>query len=111
MEKKNITKNKKVEYQAPDKLPIETKHVNDVQNTNKHVAFEQTEKDLNSKILKITMRIKDHYPELSKYLEEMPVTVPSENDPEITLNQLKSYYESLNSLLQKYKVDYSKIEE
>ncbi|MBN2635485.1 MAG: hypothetical protein JXR61_04385 [Prolixibacteraceae bacterium] len=73
--------------------------------------FEQTEKDLNSRILKITMMITDHYPELSQYLEEMPVTVPSENDPEITLNQLKSYYESLISLLQKYNVDYSKIKD
>jgi hypothetical protein len=66
---------------------------------------------LNSKILKITMMIKDHHPELSQYLEEMPVTVPSENDPEITINQLESYYESLNSLLRKYKVDHQKIEE
>ena len=80
-------------------------------NLDKLESAEQIEKDLNSKILKITMRIKDHYPELSQYLEEMPVTVPSENDPEITLNNLKSYYESLNSLLNKYKVDYPKIEE
>ena len=111
MEKKNITKNKKVEYQAPDKFSTEIKPVGDGQNLDKHESVEQIEQDLNSKILKITMRIKDHYPELSKYLEEMPVTVPSENDPEITLNQLKTYYESLNSLLQKYKVNFPKIEE
>jgi len=72
---------------------------------------EQIENDLNSKILKITMRIKDFNPELSKYLEEMPVTVPSENDPEITFNNLKSYYESLNSMLNKYKVEHPKTEE
>lgn len=71
----------------------------------------ETEKDLNSKILKVTMTIKEQYPELSKYLEEMPVTVPSENDPEITLKLLSSYYESLNSLLNKYKLDFPKIEE
>ncbi|PKP32218.1 MAG: hypothetical protein CVT99_05600 [Bacteroidetes bacterium HGW-Bacteroidetes-16] len=111
MEKKNITKNKNLEFQAPDKPPTEIKPVTDGQNTDKQVAYEQLEKDLNEKILKITMRIKDHYPELSKYLEEMPVTVPSENDPEITLNQLKSYYESLNSFLQKYNVDSPKDEE
>jgi hypothetical protein len=57
------------------------------------------------------MTIKDNYPELSKYLEEMPVTIPVEKDPEITLNQLRGYYESLYSLLNKYKVDYPKIEE
>ncbi len=72
---------------------------------------DQIEKDLNAKILKITMRIKDFNPELSKYLEEMPVTVPSENDPEITFNNLKSYYESLNSMLNKYKVEHPKTEE
>jgi len=72
---------------------------------------DQIENDLNAKILKITMKIKDHYPELSKYLEEMPVTVPSENDPEITLNHLKTYYESLNALLNKYKVEHPKTEE
>ena len=111
MEKKNITKNKKVENQETDKLPTEIKPVPEGQNLDKHPDYEQIENDLNSKILNITMRINDHYPELSKYLEEMPVTVPSEKDPEITLNQLKSYYESLNSLLQKYKVDFPKIEE
>jgi hypothetical protein len=67
---------------------------------------DEMEHDLNTKILKITMEIKDHYPELTQYLEEMPVTVPSEKDPEITLNQLKSYYESLKTLLNKYKVEH-----
>lgn len=111
MKKKNIAKIKQIENQATDKLPTETKTVTDGQNPDKSVAFKQMEKNLNAKILKITMWIKDHYPELSQYLEEMPVTVPSENDPEITLNQLRSYYESLISLLKKYKVDYPKIEE
>lgn len=77
----------------------------------KNNTTEQLEKDLNARILKITMMIMDHYPELSQYLEEMPVTVPSENDPEMNLNLLQSYYESLISLLKKYKVDYPKIEE
>lgn len=108
---KDITKDKIVENQKPDNLPMEIKPVLDGQNLDKHVAYEDIEKDLNAKILEVTMKIRDHYPELSKYLDEMPVTVPSEKDPEITLNQLKTYYESLNSLLNKYKVDYPKIEE
>lgn len=82
-----------------------------MEKTDKLIVDEQIEKDLNTKILKITMMIKDHYPELSPHLEEMPVTVPSENDPEITLNHLKSYYESLNSILEKYKADDQKIDE
>jgi hypothetical protein len=92
-------------------FPMEKKNKTDGQNSDKHESLEQIEKDLNSKILKITMRIKDHYPELSPFLEEMPETVPSENDPEITLNHLKAYYESLNSLLKKYKVESPNIDE
>ncbi|MDP2235409.1 MAG: hypothetical protein Q8J88_03145 [Bacteroidales bacterium] len=64
---------------------------------------EELEKDLNSKILEITLTIHEHYPELSKFIEEMPVTVPNEEDPDINLNVLKTYYESLSLMLQKYK--------
>jgi two-component system OmpR family response regulator len=60
------------------------------------------EKEFNSKILKVTMLIMEKYPELSKYIEEMPETIPNENDPEITLRNLKSYYTSLDSILKKY---------
>lgn len=64
--------------------------------------YEEAEKELNSKILKITLKINDQYPELSKYLEEMPVTIPVDKKPEITLTNLNTYYESLNVLLNKY---------
>jgi hypothetical protein len=64
--------------------------------------YERIDKDLNSKILKITMDIKENYPELSKYIEEMPVTIPNEQNPEMSLRNLKSYYESLNTLLNDY---------
>jgi hypothetical protein len=90
---------------------MENKNKSDEQNFDKHESFHQNEKDLNAKIMKITMTIKDHYPELSPFLEEMPETVPSENDPEITLNHLKSYYESLKALLHEYKVESPKIDE
>ena len=62
----------------------------------------ETEIDLNAKILKITMTIKDKHPELSKYIEEMPVTIPDETNPEITLKNLQAYYDSLNSMLSNY---------
>jgi 3-oxoadipate enol-lactonase len=97
--------------QRPDKRIKRDLLVPEVINSRKAEKDAKTEKDLNSKILKVTMTIKDHYPELSKYIEEMPVTVPSDNDPEITLKHLSAYYESLNSLLDKYKQEYPKIEE
>lgn len=62
----------------------------------------ETEAYLNEEILAITLTIKDKYPELSKYLEEMPVTIPNIKDPEITRKNLKSYLESLKTLLNKY---------
>lgn len=62
----------------------------------------KTEKELNSAILKITMKIQETYPELSKYIAEMPVTIPNSNDPEITLKALKDYYNSLEVIFLKY---------
>jgi len=64
------------------------------------------EKDLNSRILEITLTINNDYPELSKYIEEMPVTLPVEADKQITINHLKSYFESLVSLLARYKLEH-----
>ena len=62
----------------------------------------ETEKEWNDKILKITMKINEEHPELSKYIEEMPVTIPNEKDPEVTLKNLRTYYGSLQALLNKY---------
>lgn len=61
---------------------------------------------LNSKILKITMIIKDKYPELSKFIEEMPETIPTEKNPEITQKNLQEYFVTLNSMLNKYLLEH-----
>jgi len=98
-------------HQQSDQHTKRDRLVTEVLNSRKITNDEKMLLDLNSKILKITMTIKDDYPELSKYLDEMPVTIPSEKDPEVTLNLLKGYYESLHSLLNKYKTEYPKIEE
>ena len=62
----------------------------------------KAEKIINEKILKLTMTIKDKHPELTKYIEELPVTIPDEKHPLINIEHLQNYYESLNSLLTKY---------
>lgn len=62
----------------------------------------KTEQQLNSDILEITMEIKEKFPELSKYILEMPVTIPTIENPEITRKALQEYYESLNVLLKDY---------
>ncbi len=62
----------------------------------------ETEQKLNEDILKITMLIKEKYPELSKYIEEMTETIPDEKEPEVTRKDLAGYYESLQGMLKKY---------
>ena len=69
----------------------------------------KTEKEINKDILKITMEIKDKYPELSKFLEELPVTIPNIAEPEINTKSLMNYYESLDVLLKKYKLEHENI--
>jgi len=107
----NQIKGKTTGVLEPAKLKKEIQSGFVAKNSTKSVAHEHLEKELNAKILEVTMKIKDHYPELSKYLDEIPITIPSEKDPEITLNHLKEYYESLSSILNKYKLEYPKIEE
>jgi len=62
----------------------------------------ELEKELNKKILEITMTIQEKYPELSGYLDEMPVTIPNSQDAEINNKNLEAYYDSLTSLLKNY---------
>ena len=52
----------------------------------------ETEQELNSKILKIAMTIQEKYPELSKYISEIPVSISDTNSPETNINNLKAYY-------------------
>ena len=96
--------------QASDKRHKEIQPDFDRQNSDKTYSNEDAEADLNAKILKITMMIMDQYPELSKYLEEMPVTIPNKKNPDITLNNLKTYYESLSLMLNKYKSEHPNLE-
>ena len=87
--------------------PIEIRTNYQEQNSKNNLIYEHLENYLNSRILKITTIIKNQYPELLEFLNEMPVTIPSEMNPEITLNNLKTYGESLNSILIKYELEHS----
>lgn len=60
------------------------------------------ENELYAAILKITMKIKIQFPELSNYILEMPVTIPNVESPEINCNVLQEYYNSLCVLLKDY---------
>ncbi len=69
----------------------------------------QTNLDINNSIIiKTTIEIQDKFPELSKFIDEMPVTIPDESSPKINSEVLEDYQLSLNSLLTKYAVTHHK---
>lgn len=58
-------------------------------------------KDLNRIIIETTQLTSNreiNYPELYKYIEEMPVTIPSEAHPNLEKEILRDYLESLKEL-------------
>ncbi len=63
------------------------------------------EQKLNEDILKITMKIRNEHPELLKYLNELTVTLPDVNNPEMTNKVLQEYFNSLESILKKYTIN------
>lgn len=64
-----------------------------------------TKEKWSEKILHITLKIKEQYPELGKFLDEMPITIPTEKFPKITSKILQDYYNSLTSLLDNYLIE------
>ncbi len=75
---------------------------NSTSDPTKSKAYEDMERDLNLKIIEVTNRIIDNYPQLTKFLSEMPIAVKDDKNAEVTLRSLRSYYDSLNTLLNKY---------
>ena len=67
----------------------------------------KNELEQNKDILETTIEIEEKFPELAKFIEEMPETISNENIPEINLTVLEEYEESLNSLLKKYAVTHT----
>ncbi|MFN5422641.1 MAG: hypothetical protein ACK5AO_05190 [bacterium] len=55
----------------------------------------ETIHDWNDKIMNMIEKISHDHPELIKYIDEMPVTIPDDSDPHITISILREFYESL----------------
>ena len=68
----------------------------------------KTEVELNEMILGVTNKIGERNPELLKYLNEMPITIPYSENPEITVKTLTSYYDSLVVMFEEYEHNYAK---
>ncbi len=69
----------------------------------------KTETEINAEIIKTTMKIRENYPELSKFLGEMPVTIPDEKNPHINIKILQDYANSLEELLREYLANHNEI--
>jgi hypothetical protein len=64
------------------------------------------EEELNKAILRTTLLIQNNYPELIKYLNEMPITIAKEKDAKVDIKNLQDYLESLELLIDNYKVNH-----
>ncbi len=60
-------------------------------------------KELNERILAVTLEIQENYPELAKYITEMTETMPDEKSPDVDNDKLQNYYNSLIDMVKKYK--------
>jgi len=58
--------------------------------------------DFSGDILRTTLLIHQTHPELSKYLDEMTVTLPDVNNPVISNQVLMEYSETLHTILNSY---------
>jgi hypothetical protein len=67
----------------------------------------ENERELTEAIVKMTMTIHESYPELSKYLGEMPVDLSYQAGEEIHVKNLKNYLETLKTLINKYKLSHT----
>ncbi|MET7030396.1 hypothetical protein [Sediminicola luteus] len=52
-----------------------------------------------TKITQLTSNIETNYPELYRFLDENPLTIPSVSQPTIDQASLLAYFESLKQLL------------
>ena len=62
----------------------------------------KSKNDLNDNIRLTTLKIQEEYPELIKYMNEIPVNFLSNSERGITNNELKGYLDYLNNLIEKY---------
>lgn len=58
--------------------------------------------ELEQDITHITLKIQQEYPELSKYITEMPLVFSGKDSNEISIKNFKEYYNSLEKLISEY---------
>ena len=62
----------------------------------------ENQNNLSNKIFLTTEKIQKEFPELMKYLDEIPINFPLNNEKDVSQNALKDYLDSLNDLFETY---------
>lgn len=57
-----------------------------------------TREEIMFRLNQITLLLQEKRPELVDFMNEMPMTIPNETNPEINLQVLSDYYDSLTLL-------------
>lgn len=70
----------------------------------------KTKADWNQDIINITMKIEKEFPELSKYIKEMPVKDSEKVKEGPSIKNLEEYYNSLSEQLRKYSKTHNSLE-
>jgi len=66
-----------------------------------------TEKEMTEAVSRLTLEIREKYPEMTKYIGEMPVTNPDKEHPEINSKVLTDYYDNLLAIMKRYATEHS----
>jgi hypothetical protein len=53
-------------------------------------------------ISELTTMIKKKYPELYRFIDESPITIPSSNNPQVDKAIMEDYLESIKKVLKNY---------
>jgi hypothetical protein len=69
----------------------------------------KTKTELENSIISVTTKINQKFPELTKYINEMPVNISENNQEEINTKNLNEYHNSLVELLEKYSKTHTSI--
>ncbi len=62
----------------------------------------ETKDKLLAEISELTLKIENEYPELYVFLDEMPNTLPHEDEPDLDIEALQEYRESLKELIENH---------
>jgi len=98
--KTNITISPTEHYRAKDLAGLKTCEASlDYSTSNM-----ETERDLNLRIINITVQIQEFYPELYRDLNEMFATLPISETPVINATTLRKWLDSLKILIKRYNI-------